>query len=103
MNSIDYYNFCFVCSFLKLYDEKEDYLNKSLDLNPDNPYSHNLIGYELNKQHKFSEAIPHFDKAITTEPGFAYAYNNRGHAKMELGEIDGGWADINYPLQLDQE
>ena len=103
MNSDDYYNFSFVCSFLQLTKEKNDYLQKSLDLNPDNPFSHNFIGYELNKQNKFAEAIHHFDKAIALQPEFAYAYNNRGHAKIELEKIDEGLADINYSIQLDQE
>lgn len=103
MNSDDYYNFSFVCSFLQLTTEKDDYLQKSFDLNPDNPFSHNFIGYELNKQNKFTEAIPHFDKAIAIEPEFAYAYNNRGHAKLELEKIDEGLDDINYSIQLDKE
>jgi tetratricopeptide (TPR) repeat protein len=103
MNSIDYYNFCYVCSFLQLTDEKENYLKRCLDLNPDNPFAQNLVGYDLNKQHKFAEAIPHFDRAIAMEPSFAYAYNNRGHASIELGQIERGLEDINHSLQLDKE
>ena len=103
MNSDDYYNFGFVCSFLQLNEEKDSYMQKSLDLNPDNPYTHNLIGYELNKQNKFTEAIPYFNKAIAIQPEFAYAYNNRGHAKIELEKTDEGLADINYSIQLDKE
>ena len=103
MNSDDYYNFGFVCSFLQLNEEKDNYMQKSLDLNPDNPYTHNLIGYELNKQNKFTEAIPYFNKAIAIQPEFAYAYNNRGHAKIELEKTDEGLADINYSIQLDKE
>ncbi len=103
MNSDDYYNFGFVCSFLQLNEEKDNNLQKSLDLNPDNPYSLNLIGYELNKQNKFTEAIPYFNKAIIIQPEFAYAYNNRGHAKIEIEKIAEGLADINYSIQLDKE
>ena len=103
MSSDDYYNFSFVCSFLQLTTEKDYYLQKSLDLNPDNPLSHNFIGYELNKQNKFGEAIHHFDKAIGIQPEFAYAYNNRGHAKIELEKIDEGFSDINYSIHLDTE
>lgn len=103
MNSDDYYNFGFVCSFLQLSIEKDKYMHKSLDLDPDNPHTHNLIGYELNKQNKFIEAMPYFDKAIAIQPEFAYAYNNRGHAKIELEKIDEGLVDINYSIQLDKE
>ncbi len=103
MNSDDYYNFGFVCSFLQLSKEKDKYMHKSLDLDPDNPHTHNFIGYELNKQNKFIEAMPYFDKAIAIQPEFAYAYNNRGHAKIELEKIDEGLAEINYSIQLDKE
>lgn len=103
LNSDDYFNFSSVCSFLQLNKEKEAYLQKSLELNPDNAFTHNFIGYELNKQNKFDEAIDHFDKAINIQPEFAYAYNNRGHAKIELEKIDEGLADIKYSIHLDEE
>jgi len=103
LNSNDYYNFAFVTYSLNLDDEKKIYLQKSIDLNPENPYSHNLIGYELNRQNDFEKAIPHFDTAINIEQEFAYAYNNRGHAKIEIGQIEEGLTDINYSLQLDKK
>ena len=44
-----------------------------------------------------------FNKAIEIQTDFAYAYNNRGHAKIEIGQFDGGLKDIQHSLQLDSE
>lgn len=103
MDSNDHYNLAFVCSNLKLTDETESHLERSLILNPDNPYTNNYIGYELNKQNMYAEAITYFDKVIAIDPEYAYAYNNRGHAKIELEKIDEGLADINHSIKLDKE
>lgn len=103
LNSDDYYNFGFVCTFLNLEEGKKLYFKKSLDLNPNHPHALNAIGYRLNTEHRYEEALSYFQKAITIEPEHAYAYNNQGYAKIEMGLFEEGLADINYSLQLDKE
>ena len=74
-------------------EDKAKYFQKSLEQNPDNSYSLNATGYELNKKGEFQEAILLFNKAIEVQTDFAYAYNNRGHAKIENGQLDEGLKD----------
>jgi tetratricopeptide (TPR) repeat protein len=100
-NADDYYNFGLTNSYINLEAEKENCFNKSLELNPNHPYTLNAIGYKLNTQNKFEEAIPYFDKAISQESNLAYAFNNRGHAKIEIGKLEEGLADIKESLKLD--
>lgn len=103
LNADDFYNLGLTSSLLNMEEEKTKYFQKSLEQNPDNSYSLNAIGYELNKKGEFQEAILLFNKAIEIQTDFAYAYNNRGHAKIEIGQFDGGLKDIQHSLQLDSE
>lgn len=48
-----------------------------------------------------AEAIRDLDKAITLNRDSAYAYDNRGFAKMRLGDLAGAEQDINKSLELD--
>ena len=103
LNSDDYYNLGLTSSLLNLMEDKSIYFQKSLEQNPDNPYTLNTMGYELNATGKFKEAILLFDQVINSKNDFAYAYNNRGHAKIEIGEYDDGLNDIQHSLQLDKD
>ena len=103
LNSDDYYNLGLTCSLLNMKEDKMSYFEKSLELNPDNIHSLNNMGYELNKEGEFHEAILLFNKAIEIKNDFAYAYNNRGHAKIEIGQFDEGLKDLQYSLQLDED
>ena len=103
LTSDDFYNLGLTSSLLNIEEEKAKYFHKSLEQNPDNSYSLNAIGYELNEKSEFQEAILLFNKAIEIQPDFAYAYNNRGHAKIEIGQLDEGLKDIQHSMQLDSE
>ena len=52
-------------------------------------------------QERYAEALPLLDQAIEVDPELAYAYNNRGYARMKLGAAEEGLQDIQYALQLD--
>jgi tetratricopeptide (TPR) repeat protein len=101
LNSNDCYNFGLIYMHLKQEENKKYYLNKSLELNPDNPYTLNAIGYELTREHRYDEALEFLEKTIRIQPDFAYAYNNRGHAKIELGQVEEGLIDIEESMRLD--
>lgn len=103
LNSDDYYNFGYVCTHLKLNEEKSLYFKKSLELNSENPYSLNAIGYYLNTESKYNEALLYLEKAIAIDNTLAHAYNNCGHAKIEIGELEDGLVDVKYSLELDKE
>lgn len=103
LNSDDLYNIGFTCTLLNLNKEKSNYFQKSIEKDPYNPHALNAIGYDLNKQGKYQEAILKFNRVIDIKPDFAYALNNRGHAKIEIGQHDEGLIDIEHSLQLDKE
>jgi tetratricopeptide (TPR) repeat protein len=48
-----------------------------------------------------AEAIPYFDKVISLSPKFAYAFNNRGWARMRMGNWEEGLEDVNCSLEID--
>ena len=45
--------------------------------------------------------IADYNRAIEIDPKYASAYNNRGLAKNEKGDVDGAVADYNLAIQLD--
>ena len=98
----DYYNMGLTCLFLHK-EERHNYFRKALSIEPNHLLTLNAVGYGLNQQGKFAEALPLFDKAIEGMPQSAHAYNNRGHAKIALGEQEAGLQDIEYSLTLDAE
>ena len=84
-----------------LNEEQTKYFEMSLKAYPNDVYLMNSIGYRLNFQGRFEEAIPYFNTAIGLELSFAEAYSNRGHAKIEAGRPEEGLADVKRSLELD--
>lgn len=63
---------------------------------------YNNLGFYLKLEKKdFSGALEYFDKAIELKPDFAYAYSNRGLAKLNLNDIKGAFKDLRRSLELD--
>ncbi len=46
-------------------------------------------------QGKYAEAIHDFDAAVRLHPGYRAALKNRGLAKIKMGDIAGGRADLD--------
>ena len=44
--------------------------------------------------------IADYDKALQYDPADAYSWNNRGHAKMRLGNKAGAIADFRKALEI---
>lgn len=65
---------------------------------------YNNIGYFVRLGYKdYKGAIEMFNKAIELNPNFAYAYSNRGFAKMNLGDMKGAYQDIKKSLAIDNK
>jgi tetratricopeptide (TPR) repeat protein len=47
------------------------------------------------------KAIQDFDKAITINPGFSHAFNNRGAARLDMGEAEAALGDFDAAIQID--
>lgn len=61
-----------------------------------------LKGWFLNQLKHHEEAIAAYTKAIDIEP-HSWAYNNRGIARRDLGDIQGAMADFNRAIELDPD
>ena len=57
------------------------------------------LGRTLILQRRFAEAVPVLDRAIDRAPGFAPALMERGRARLFLGELDAGLADLLATLE----
>ncbi len=59
----------------------------ALEVDPDNPVAHNLLGFELASQGRGAEAEEHFRRALAAEPGYAAAGYNLGLALAKQGRF----------------
>lgn len=101
LGSDDYCNTGLAALYKKDYVLAKIDFEKSLQLNPDNAYTLNNIGYYYTVAGEFEKAIPCLDKALILKPDFSYAYNNRGLAKIKTGNVAEGLNDINKAIELD--
>lgn len=69
-------------------DEAFANLTKSLSLKKDYPNTHYSKGVILYQQKDFVGAIQSFDSTILYNPTFAFAFNDRASANLELGKLD---------------
>lgn len=51
-------------------------------------------------KNEFAKAIPDYDAAIRSRPSAPWLYEHRGAARIELGDYDGGAADIATAIRL---
>ena len=62
-------------------------------------YSMRALGYSL--KGLYDMALPDYDKALSINPDFAVALNNRAWAYFKWGRASQGMADVQRSLQLD--
>lgn len=75
------------------FEEAEDVLRQALEVNPRNPYAHNLLGRVMREQGRFDEARDHYEAALQLDPKYARAHFNLGVlAELYL-------QDLNLALQ----
>lgn len=95
----------------KRYAEAIEYLSRSVELDPEYPYSHSNLGLALIHSGRSAEAVPLLKKAIGLHLYFANAYINLASAYNQLRqfpltvrllEANSGWigsrADLHYHL-----
>jgi Flp pilus assembly protein TadD len=54
------------------------------------------------KQFNYKDAQKSLTRAISLDPNFAYAYNNRGYARLMLGDLNSAYDDINTSIRLEK-
>jgi tetratricopeptide (TPR) repeat protein len=81
---------------------KEANADMDLSLTLPTRYVPNLsgMGYELNVLHRPREAIKLLDSAIAMDSTHAYAFNNRGFAKYQLGQYESAILDFDRSIAL---
>jgi Flp pilus assembly protein TadD len=72
----------------------------ALEVTADNDIAHNLLGEELAKEGKLSDAVFHYTEALRINPGNAEAHNNLGLALADQGKIADGIAHYTEALRL---
>ena len=63
------------------------FLNKAVELSPNDPYALNNIGGILLQENKFREAMPYFEQAITLKPSFVNPYHGLGICAESMGDF----------------
>jgi tetratricopeptide (TPR) repeat protein len=71
---------------LKDYDNALKYINRALEVSPNNSLFLNKKGLMLYHQGKYQEAIYWYDKALEVEPKSENVLNNKGLALQDLGK-----------------
>ena len=61
------------------------------------------IAYTCQNKGDHQEAIRHYNKSIKLNPINAAAYNNRGNAKVALGQYQEAIADYNAVLRINPQ
>lgn len=90
-------------SEMKDYEGAKTDIEKAMKLDTASKFiGFNNLGFFLKlEQNDYLGAIECFDKAIKHAPRFAYAYSNRGFAKLCLGDVNGAYIDVKRSLELD--
>lgn len=77
-----------------------DYLNKSIEYNPNSWAAHNMKGIVHGKIGNYDDAIQAFTKAIEIEDMEWSVYSNRAYAYLLIGDIKRAIKDLKRALPL---
>lgn len=78
----------------------EAYLTKSIELEKRVPLPLYSRAHLKNATGRKQEALEDYNDALTLDPNFYEAYENRGAIKDELGDYDGAIADYSKSLEI---
>jgi predicted O-linked N-acetylglucosamine transferase (SPINDLY family) len=83
---------------LERYQESQEMLLKSLEIEPSGSIQHYLLGKVLEKTGKTSQAIRAYQEAIALNPKLIDAYNDLGNILFQAGEIEEAESLYNQAL-----
>ena len=85
------------------YQDAIKFLNKAIELNPNNFVAYNNRGNAKDELGKHEEAIKDYDKAIELDPDSSSALDHRGVAKADLGKHEEAIKDYDKAIELDPD
>ena len=83
------------------YQKAITYLEKTLQLEPDNAEVYNNLGIAYRKLGHYSKAISALEKAIQLKPNFVEAYSNLGSAYIYFGDYQQAISALEKAIQID--
>ncbi len=89
-------------TFLRNQDwqDKATFCIRSLEASPENPRTHNNMGYLYLTERNYQKAVEEFKTAIALYPDYARAYNNLGIADSALGETKKAIAAYRRAIEI---
>lgn len=78
-----------------------EYLNKAIELQPDNAAAYGIRGYIYFSLEKYQQAIDNFSKAIQFNPTKAEYYNSRGTVYSKINQYEKAIEDYNQAILFD--
>ena len=78
-----------------------EYLNKAIELQPDNATAYGIKGYICFSLEKYQQAIDSFSKAIQFNPTKAEYYNSRGTVYSKMSQYEKAIEDFNQAILFD--
>ena len=89
------------CATLKqVISSNDEAREKSFSNNPDAMKAYNA-GVELLKKEKYAECIPFFEKAVTVDPEFAFAWDNLGICYRRTNQLDKAEKAYKESIRID--
>jgi tetratricopeptide (TPR) repeat protein len=84
----------------KKFDEAIRFLDKSLEINTNQPFAYNTRGNVYKSLVSPNDALVNYNKAIRLKPDYAEAHNNRGAVLMDLKLVDDAIASYDKAIEL---
>ena len=103
LSSEDYSFLGYTCSQLNRHGAALEFYQESLRLDSDDVSTTCNMAYTLIFTGQPEEAIAIFDALIKKGQQVAYSYSNRGLAKINCNDKQGGLADIKYSISIDAQ
>ena len=84
------------------HDEAEVCVRQALAIDPAHPAALNNLGVVFYQQGRVGEVIKIHELSLARQPDFAVAHANRGRAWLALGNMEEGWAELEWRFREPQ-
>ena len=75
-------------------------LEKALELSPEHPAAHDILGNVLREQGRLAEAIESYERALAAEPRRASALSNQALCLRDLGRFNAAIEQLKHAVEL---